>query len=102
MSLNVRELMAKKTLTPFEKTYLADRNIDHPALGDDSGQTVDAPITDAAADPAGAQVPESFDSYDELTVSQLQFELKNRDLSAKGNKDELITRLEEDDRRAEV
>jgi hypothetical protein len=41
------------------------------------------------------------DTYEAFTVEELREELRARDLHTSGNKDELITRLEEDDAAAE-
>lgn len=97
MGLNKQELLGKKDLTDFEKRWLADRNVDHPALrnADDvpaPGDVEDSSDADTDTDATGAT--DELPPYEEMSHADLTAEAKARGIKAQGSKADLIERLE--------
>lgn len=101
MSVDPRVLLGKSNLTPFERQYLLDRNmLDHPGLGQDAESTfLDTGYQGNVPDDQGdaGNGPEPVETWDSLTVAELQAEAKARELSTTGKKEELIARIEKFD-----
>lgn len=75
---------------------LEERLRDVRYTGDVGGATTDDIIDDDSDVGAGEEVAEGT-AYEDMTVKQLQAALEKRELPQKGNKDELVARLKDDD-----
>lgn len=85
-------------LTEKDKAYMRNRNM--PIPGEDSAGVAQSiqpvPGTQGAHNPEDDGNDES-DDYNDWTVKKLSKELGERGLPKSGTKDELVSRLEEDD-----
>lgn len=100
MGLNKQELLGKKNLTDFEKRWLADRNVDHPALRNADDVPAPGDVEDSSdadtADAGDEQPPQEMElpPYEEMSHADLAAEAKARGIKATGSKADLIERLE--------
>ena len=69
----------------------------HEEIDNNIGDTGLAAILHKVADLGGTEPTEEDEGYDGYTVPELRDLCKERDLSTKGNKAELVARLEESD-----
>lgn len=104
MGMDKQKLLGKKSLTDFEKRWLADRNIEHPAMQsvDDVPQPHEVAevgrTTADDSDPDGERwVGDTAQPYEQWTHADLQAEAGARGLTKSGTKAELVARLESDD-----
>lgn len=99
MSVDPRVLLGKKSLTPFERQYLLDRNmLDHPGLGEEAESTfLDTGYQDPALQGLGQEDPPTVETWDSLDLPELKAEAKARNLAVSGTKSELIARIEKFD-----
>lgn len=96
MGLNKQELLGKKDLSDFEKRWLADRNVDHPALANVDDVPAPGDVGDGnLSDEPGEY--ETLQPYEDMDHADLKAEAGGRGLSKSGSKAELIARLEEHD-----
>jgi hypothetical protein len=92
--MDKQKLLGKKTLTDFEARWLADRNVDHPAL---AGREIPNPDAVGDDDVAIESEPEYLPAYEDMSHAELAAEASARGLAKNGSKVDLIERLQKFD-----
>lgn len=99
MGMDKQKLLGQKSLSAFEARWLADRNVDHPALRD-----MDVPEpgdvdgdSDVAAPDFGTDETDQLPPYEAMSHADLKADAASRGLAQSGSKADLIQRLEAHD-----